>query len=73
MEAPLDKVWIENNKIVWAYKPKSVETHEYVRKDAFIKDAVKWLKENASDYILYPIPELDESRLIENFKKHMEE
>ena len=37
----------------------------------FILKAVKWLKDNASDYILYPWPELDDLRLINDFRKHM--
>jgi len=38
----------------------------------FILKAVKWLKDNASDYILYPMPDLDDLRLIEDFKKYIE-
>ncbi|WP_288888027.1 hypothetical protein [uncultured Eubacterium sp.] len=66
MEAPLDKVWIENNKIVWAYKPKSAETHEYVRKDAFMEKTCAKLKKLMYDNLMFQ-GRLHREEVIDNF------
>ena len=39
----------------------------------FILKAVKWLKDNVSDYILHPLPDLDVEELIYDFRGAMEE
>ena len=39
----------------------------------FILKAVKWLKDNVSDYILQPLPDLDVEELIYDFREAMEE
>lgn len=51
---------------------------EYIRKDAFIKKACEWLKDNTDRY-LYNTGGIDEyipkcgNKMIEDFKKYMED
>ena len=54
----------------------------YIREDAFIEKAAKWLKENLSEYYdgedieyslsrIYNITVLENKRMLEDFKKYM--
>ena len=80
MEQPY-KLYIENRKHRHNYLTACVnnikdDDVEYVRKDAFIESAQKWLKENVSNY-LYNTGGRDEyiptcsSKMFEDFNKAM--
>lgn len=64
------KVWLDEDSC-WTEKPQEEGYTEYIRKDAFVKKACKWLEENAGSYLLYPFCEYDKGALLEDFKKAM--
>ena len=65
MEAPEKLYFGENDKSVLdVYSTKESDNEvEYIRKDAFIEKATKWINEHTS---------LSEKLAIENFRKYME-
>ena len=76
----LDRIWVGENSA-----PNCSVYHsckichsdiEYVRRGIEREDAInevcEWLSNNASDYIVQPIPEIDEARMIVDLKKHLE-
>lgn len=83
MEAP-EKIYLFKNPIDgtpdyrWLSKMSCSDDVEYIRKDAFIKKACLWLKDNTDRY-LYNTGGIDEyipkcgDKMIEDFKKYMED
>lgn len=75
MKAP-EKIWINSPQDLPC---SSVDSNsiEYIRKDVFIKKAIKWLKEHADDYDYTWYNEMEgESGITDNciddFRKYME-
>lgn len=79
MEAP-KKIYIDVSlDSAWGMTERSSGLEvEYIRKDAFIKKACLWLKDNTDRY-LYNTGGIDEyipkcgNKMIEDFKKYMED
>lgn len=44
-----------------------------IAREETIKDVCVWLSSNAGDYIVQPLPEIDEARMIEDLKKYLED
>jgi hypothetical protein len=71
-----DQQYVNGGKDVCDYLLGFLDTLEVREKDstdAFVKKACKWLKNNAYFYVNDLTGSLDEIRLIENFKKALEE
>ena len=66
------KVWLDKDSCR-TEKPQGEGYTEYIRKDAFIKKASKWLQEHSGDYLLYPFCEFDIGELVKEYKKAMKE
>ena len=64
-------VWLDEDSC-WTEKPQGDGYTEYIRKDAFIKKACKWLKEHSGDYLQYPFAEINIGDLVKDLKKAME-
>lgn len=71
MEAP-DKIWINPSidlpKLNGCIDKNSIE---YIRKDTFIKEVCKWLKENAYFYVNDYTGSLNDDMLVDEFRKTM--
>ena len=66
-EAP-EKLWWSEGA-VWHTNPNSQMYIEYIRKDAFIEKAAKWLEDNAIEY--WGTEAVDNGMMIDDFKKAM--
>ena len=66
------RIWLDADSC-WNTKPQGEGYTEYIRKDAFIQKACRWLQENAGSYLLYPFCEYDKGALLEDFRKAMKE
>jgi len=75
-EAP-EKIWLNQDHSVWLQDPKSTEYTEYIRKDAFIEKALKYLDENFyfknSCYRIECGIFDSKEEMLKDFKKYMED
>jgi uncharacterized protein YjbK len=75
-EAP-EKIWLNQDHSVWLQDPKSTEYTEYIRKDAFIEKALKYLDENFyfknSCYRIECGVFDSKEEMLKDFKKYMED
>lgn len=60
-----------SEEVTWSEDDVQGRNVEYVRKDAFIKKAVEYIKEHLFDYWSQSVT--DESKFIYEFRKYMEE
>jgi uncharacterized protein YjbK len=77
MKGTPDKIWINQYHSVWLQDPKSTEYTEYIRKDAFIEKALKYLDENFyfknSCYRIECGVFDSKEEMLKDFKKYMED
>ena len=67
-----DKIWLSEDRTMWLNNPYSTEYTEYVHKDAFIEKAVGHI-DGLIEFLNEYGHQLKKERIIENFKKYMEE
>ena len=68
MEAP-EKIYVSQHSGLHSYEQKNADDIEYIRTDAFIEKAEKYLLEHLIDYWSQGVT--DESGFIERFKNYM--
>ena len=72
-----EKIWLNQDHSVWLQDPKSTEYTEYIRKDAFIEKALKYLDENFyfknSCYRIECGVFDSKEEMLKDFKKYMED
>ena len=78
MEGIADKLYFDQHSAAYNLIKKNDDDIEYVRKDAFIEKACKWLKSNITNNpnansVLARNGCVTLGMLIEDFKKYMEE
>ena len=69
-----ERIWIDNlDEGFWFDSPSGNKSIEYIRKDAFIKKACKFLKDKGSAYISIIDGQLILRKgIIKDFRKYME-